>query len=572
MERRLAAILIADVVNYSRLMGEDEARTLAALAELRKELFEPVVAGRGGKVIKRMGDGWIVEFPNVSDAVTSAIEVQAGLADHEVIRLRIGVHTGDVTFQDDDIYGDGINVAARLEALAEPGQVLISDTAHHSLDGKAAKQFSGGQTQQLKNIERPVAVWQWPATSDATVKEPAALALPDKPSIAVLPFDNLSRDPEQDYFSDGVTEDIITELARFAEFHVIARNSTFAYKGKRVDPTEVAQDLGVSYVLEGSIRRSGNRLRISAQLIDGSTGNHHWAERYDRNLDDIFELQDEITRTIAGALGAKIRDINWTQATRNQSTNINAYDLILRAWPIFYRFNKRDNLEARRLGEQAEALSPDSVEAQVLLAWTHYVDVRNIWSTDPAGALEMADKLSKRAVFLDDRSYDAHMILGICEVWQGHHERGIESLKKAIQLNPNFANAHAHLADAYNFAGRPEEALPNIETAVLLNPRFPAFYGTILARTQFALQNHEEVERICRNVINSVPSAPMSRSMLAASLVAIGRQEEAKAEVREMIAVNPDYTIANIPISLPYRDPKDLEQLLYALRQAGVPE
>lgn len=306
MKRRLAAILIADVVDYSRLMGEDEARTLAALAELRKKLFEPVVAERGGKVIKRMGDGWIVEYPNVSDAVTSAIEVQVGLADHETIRLRIGVHTGDATLQDDDIYGDGINVAARLEALAEPGQVLISDTAHHSLDGKAAKQFSGGQTQQLKNIERPVAVWRWPATSDVPVKESGALVLPDKPSIAVLAFDNMSGDPEQEFLSDGITDEIINSLSRNRVFFVIARNSSFTYKGQAVDLTRVSRELGVRYVLEGSVRKAGNRVRITAQLVDALDGNQIWADKFDGDLTGLFAVQDEIAQNIVSTVAPEL--------------------------------------------------------------------------------------------------------------------------------------------------------------------------------------------------------------------------------------------------------------------------
>ncbi|MBT5457755.1 MAG: hypothetical protein HOK82_14200, partial [Rhodospirillaceae bacterium] len=289
MERRLAAILVADMVDYSRLMGEDETRTLAALTELRRDLFEPVVSARGGKIIKRMGDGWIVEYPNISDATASAIEIQEGLSDHEIIQLRIGVHIGDVTFQGDDIYGDGINVAARLEALAEPGQVLIFDTAHQSLDGKAVENFSGGEPHQLKNIARAVAVWRWsPTGAKATAiqgldtgaeieaemgadkREPSPLA--DKPSIAVLPFNDissdLSNDPENEAIADGLSEDIITALSRTRMFHVVARNSTFAYKGTSPDIRDVARQLGARYVLEGSVRRSGARVRITAQLID----------------------------------------------------------------------------------------------------------------------------------------------------------------------------------------------------------------------------------------------------------------------------------------------------------------
>ncbi len=281
MQRRLAAILAADVVGYSRLMGEDQTRTLDALRQLRTELFEPVVNKHGGTIVKRMGDGWIVEFASVSDAVDCALRIQEGVAGHAVIRLRTGIHIGDVVFEEEDVFGDGVNVAARLEELAKPGEVLISDTAHQSLDGKAAAQFSDGNSRQLKNIARPIQVWRWPAlqmsSEDADDKE--APTLPDKPSIAVLPFDNMSGDPEQEYFSDGMTEDIITDLSKISALFVIARNSTFTYKGKAVDVRDAAEELGVTYILEGSVRRAGNRLRITVQLIEGANAGHLWAER-----------------------------------------------------------------------------------------------------------------------------------------------------------------------------------------------------------------------------------------------------------------------------------------------------
>ena len=321
MERRLTPILAADVVDYTRLMGDDEARMLAALNQVREDLFEPKFAERTGKVIKRMGDGWIVEFANVSDAVACAIDVQEGLKGHEIIRLRVGVHIGDVTFQDDDIYGDGINVAARLEASAEPGQVLISDIVHYSLDNRAGEQFSGGEPQQFKNVTRPVRVWYWPAgvRSDDGVpvaREVEPPPLPKNPSIAVLPFNNMSGDSEQEFLADGICEDIITALSKFHWLFVIARNSTFTYKGTSKAPTEIARQLGVRYVFEGSVRRAGNRVRITVQLVDGGTGSQLWAERYDRELDDIFELQDEITTTLVGQIDTEVRSSELVRAQR----------------------------------------------------------------------------------------------------------------------------------------------------------------------------------------------------------------------------------------------------------------
>ncbi|MBT5894554.1 MAG: adenylate cyclase, partial [Rhodospirillaceae bacterium] len=301
--RKLAAILAVDVVGYSRLMGEDQARTLDALRQLRRELFEPVVEEFRGNVVKRMGDGWIVEFASVSDAVDCAIRFQEGLAGHDIIRLRAGIHIGEVVFEDEDVFGEGVNVAARLEELAEPGEVLISDTVQNSLDKRSAQDFSGGDSHQLNNIERSVDVWRWSSAGaqQATLTESEAPVLTDKPSIAVLPFDNMSGDPEQEYFADGITEDIITELSRFREFLVIARNSTFVYKGEAKDLSTVARELNARYIVEGSVRKAGNRVRVTAQLIEGATNTHLWADRFDGVLADIFALQDEITVAIVSA-------------------------------------------------------------------------------------------------------------------------------------------------------------------------------------------------------------------------------------------------------------------------------
>ena len=306
MQRHLAAVLVADIVGYSRLMGEDEVQMLAALVQLRDTLFEPVVKERAGEIIKRMGDGWLVEYANVSDAVACAIEIQQGLSGHGFIKLRIGIHVGDITRMDNDVYGDGVNIAARLESLAEPGQVLISDTAYNSLDGKAARQFGGGKGCQLKNIARTVQIWHWPeepklSPYSVSIGEEQNQPL-EKPSIAVLPFNNMSGDAEQEFFSDGITEDIITDLSKASGLLVIARNSSFFYKNKAMDVRQICRELDVKYVLEGSVRKAGSQVRINAQLIDGITGGHVWADRFDRSLEDIFAVQDEITREIVDAL------------------------------------------------------------------------------------------------------------------------------------------------------------------------------------------------------------------------------------------------------------------------------
>ena len=352
LERRLAAILAADVVEYSRLMSEDETGTLTALQALRSELFEPLTQAHGGSIVKRMGDGWIVEYPSVSQAVRSAVRVQEGLKDHSLIRLRMGIHIGEVTFQDDDIYGDGINVAARLEELAEPGEIMISDTAHHSLDDKAVADFHGGETHQLKNISRAVAVWRWPAATGPQGgghRKPAISRQADnKPVIAVLPFDNMSSDPEQEYFADGIAEDIITVLSRFGDFSVIARNSTFTYKGQAVDIKQVAQELGATYVIEGSVRRAGERLRITVQLIDAANDDHVWAERYDRTLDDIFDVQDEITERVALMIRPEIQSADLAHAQRKDTKDLSIWEAIAKVAWHYSRLTEEDCATAER--------------------------------------------------------------------------------------------------------------------------------------------------------------------------------------------------------------------------------
>ncbi len=326
MERRLAAVLAADVVGYSALMDHNRDQTLKALKTFREDTLMPALAEHGGRLIKSMGDGWIVEFRSASNAAECAISIQSAQKRAD-IQLRIGVHTGEVITDGEDIFGDGINIAARLEALAEPGQILLSDTGHNSLDRTAAALFFGGGDAQLKNIARRVGVWHWPDGS--ALKQTASTV--DKPGIAVLPFDNMSCDPEQEYFCDGVSEDIIIELSRFQELFVIARNSSFSFKGRSVTHRDVARELGVRYMLEGSLRRASKRIRITAQLIECGTGTHIWAERYDRNLEDIFELQDEITRSVVGAIAPQITQAELARASRVQDIDFNSYDLALKA-------------------------------------------------------------------------------------------------------------------------------------------------------------------------------------------------------------------------------------------------
>ncbi|MDP7547798.1 MAG: adenylate/guanylate cyclase domain-containing protein, partial [Alphaproteobacteria bacterium] len=410
--RKLAAILAADVVGYSKLMGEDQARTLDALRQLRKELFEPVVDEYRGNVVKRMGDGWIVEFASVSDAVDCARRFQKGLAGHEIIRLRAGIHIGEVVFEDEDVFGEGVNVAARLEELAEPGEVLISDTVHNSLDEKAAQQFSGGDSQDLKNIARPVQVWRWSSsgTQQAIQAESETLPLPDKPSIAVLPFDNMSGDPEQEYFSDGMTEDIITALSRLRWLFVIAHNSTFTYKGQAVDIKKLGRELGVRYALEGSVRKAGGRVRVTAQLIEAETGNHIWAERYDRDLVDVFDLQDELTEAISAQVNIELAGSE-RQISRRKTRDLDAWDYYQRGMWHIYKTTREDMPEGRRLLTLAIERSPEFANAYAALAVVAVVETTLGFAQDPAATLAQGLRNAEKALALDDRDAYNHYAL-----------------------------------------------------------------------------------------------------------------------------------------------------------------
>jgi TolB-like protein len=570
--RRLAAILIADVVDYSRLMGEDEKRTLAALTELRQKLFEPVVANRGGKVIKRMGDGWIVEYPNVSDAVACAIEIQQGLLDHDIIQLRIGVHIGDVSFQDDDVYGDGINVAARLEAFAEPGQVLISDTAHNSLDGKAAEKFAGGEQHELKNIARPVAVWRWPAAGDETASASAALSLPDKPSIAVLPFENMSNDPDQEYFADGMSEDIITALSRSPWLFIIARNTTFTYKGGNVDVKRVAAELGVRYVLEGSVRKAGNRIRLTAQLIDGTTGGHVWSERYDGELADIFDLQDEITRNVVASIQTQVQLTASEPARKSKRPNLTVWELIMRGWQLLYDFTPESFATAKTILDEAIHLDPNSAEAHLVLSIIHYHDALMGFTSDEQTSLDTAHKLALRATRLDDQNEYARWALGLSYWGLAMHTESIAAFERALELNPNCSLAYGSLGTVLSLVGRVDESIANQEIAIRSNPRDPSiffrFSGVSLAH--YMAGRYDVAIEWADKAVRRMPTWFFGHFLLATSHMQANREADAKAAIDRCLEQLPNASVSLLR-RIPITDTTVLDRLRDNLRKAGLP-
>ncbi|MCC3305619.1 adenylate/guanylate cyclase domain-containing protein [Sneathiella sp. HT1-7] len=564
MQRRLSAILAADVVNYSRLMGADQTGTLAALRAMRRDLFEPAVANHRGQIVKRMGDGWLVEFASVSDAVDCAMQVQEGLADHDLLRLRIGIHIGEVIFEEEDIYGDGVNIAARLEALAEPGGLLISDSARNSLDGKAAAVFSDGGPQSLKNIARPVSVWRWSVggVAPAGVAEP--LALPEKPSIAVLPFTNMSGDPEQDYFADGITEDIITELARLQSLFVIARNTSFTFKGESRNIQDVARTLGVHYVLEGSVRKAGNRVRVTGQLIDGKSGGHAWAERYDRDLADIFAVQDDVTEKIVKALKVSLVGAD-ELPERAETAAPEAYDCVLRGREQYRLFTKEALANARALYERATAIDPAYAAPYAGLAEVCLHE----WFLGDAAAIDTTFELALKATSLNPDLPLVYEALGNAYLFTGRHDEAIAAFLRWIELEPNSAEAYANLAGAHVFNGEPEKVHDLIAKASRLNPVYPFYYPLYRGQAYFVAGRYEEAADFIRRAADLNPASPHPPMCLAASLALLGREEEAKAAVAATYAIIPDARLGSVRKNLPFRRPDDLDRLLGAMRRAG---
>lgn len=488
MERRLAAILAADVVGYTRLMGKDEAGTLAALKAHREEFVQPKIAEYRGRLIKLMGDGALVEFASVIDALACASELQSGMAqrngqasDKPQIVFRIGINLGDVIVEGDDLYGDGVNVASRLESLAEPGGICISAKVYDEVKNKLALSYEDLGEREVKNVSEPIRVYLIVPGRTADTASAAAnvdLALPEKPSIAVLPFSNMSGDPEQEFFADGISEDLITALSKVRWFFVIARNSTFTYKGKAVEVKQVAKELGVRYVLEGSVRKSGNRVRITAQLIDATTGRHVWAERYDRQIEDIFALQDEMSQTIAGAVEPELSAAERDRVLTKPPDNLDAWESYQRGlWNMWF-YEREPNLEAEVLLRRATELDPRFAPAYAYGTYVQYQRVIMGWSEDPQKNLTAGMALAEKALALDDKDPIAYFAIGRIHMMEGRHDDSIAALETAIELNPSFAQSHHGLGMALTLAGRLDEAKAALHMAERLSPRDPILWAS----------------------------------------------------------------------------------------------
>jgi TolB-like protein len=562
-------------------MGTDEVGTLATL-KAHRAVTDPISEKHGGRIVGAAGDGLLLEFPSVVAAVSFAVETQgvmakrnADIPDDQKMLYRVGINLGDVLVDGEDIYGDGVNVAARLEALAEPGGICVSRAVHDNVRDKMDIAFGDMGEVEVKNIARPVHVWRWIAEGQAVALPARAggpLPLPDKPSIAVLPFDNMSGDPEQEFLADGLSEDIITALSKLSDMFVIARNSTFAYKGMSPDVRKVAEELGVRTVLEGSVRRSGDRVRITAQLIEAKTGRHIWAERFDRQITDIFDLQDEITQEIVTALEARLTKGEQARLRRRQTNNFEAWDLYVRALASFNHFTREDNVMARELIQRAIQLDPKFAAAWVLQAFTHLNDARLSWGESNAISREKGIEAALQGLAINKNEADAHAMLGYFRVLERRYDEATEAGRRAIELAPSAADNYVFLAGTLNFMGRAEEAVNLIQKAMRLSPFYPEYYLGLIGVGYRLLGRYDEAIAVDMERLERNPDNAYSDLRLAAVYSELGRDDEARFHVREALRKNSNFSLTQVRHSDPYQDDAEMEHYLNLLRKAGLPE
>jgi adenylate cyclase len=571
------------VVGYSKMMGQDEIGTLTRLKALRAEFLHPKIAEYGGRIVKTTGDGTLIEFPSAVDAVLHAVDVQRGMAERNAgrpadqqVHIRLGINVGDIIIDQDDIYGDGVNVAARLEALAEPGGICVSARVYDYVRGRLDVAFDDLGRQAVKNIAEAVHVYRIRLSEGAAaraVEVPGSLPLPNKPSIAVLPFVNMSGDSEQEYFTDGISEDLITALSRIRWFFVIARNSCFAYKGRSPDIREVARALGVAYVLEGSVRKAGNRVRITAQLIDGLSGNHVWAQRYDRDLEDIFAVQDEITATLVGAIEPELGKAERERAQANRPDDLRAWDLYQRGLWHTYKRTREDLAEAQRLFRQAIEIDPGMARAYAAAEEAFFFQFVGGYVDTLAGTKADALRFAEKAVELDGQDAFNRYALGRVLTLVRRHDSAVFELRKAVELNPSFAQAHYALGMALATGGHPEDSLPHIDLAMRLSPQDP-YFGQFLVRKAEACLFLGRLEEAIESAERSLrePNIQWSRwAILAAAQAHLGRMEDAKRSIEGLRTLRPDIDLAFTRDYWPIADVDALNFLVDGLRKAGLP-
>jgi len=582
VERRLAAILAADMVGYSRLMEADEAGTLARLKTHRLELIDPAISKQRGRIIKTTGDGLLVEFQSVADAVQCAVEIQhrmmrrnADVAPARWIQFRIGINLGDVIFEENDLFGDGVNVAARLQELAEPGGICVSGAVRDQVgDRMDDVVFADLGERSVKNLVRRIRVYSVklqfkPASPGDSVPRTAPPEVTKKPSMAVLPLLNISGDPEQEFFADGLTEDIITELSRFRDLLVISRNSVFVHKGKPVNVQAVARELGVDYVLEGSVRKAGDRVRVTVQLIDAETDRHIWAERYDRNLEDIFAIQDEVTGAIVSTLPGRVEAAKYDRAKRKPTDSMAAYEAVLAAKVLHHRSTSADNAEAQRLLDRAIALDPNYAHAH---AWKGCVLGQTYvygWCTDRNATLHEVQQELDLALTLDDNDADVHRILAALSLVRGNHDRAAHHQERALALNPNYDLVVVQQGELLTWMGRPEEGIDWIKRAMRLNPHHPERFWNHLGRAYFVAHKYAEAVEAFSRIARPDHT---HHAFLAAALAKMGNKTAAPAHAQEAMRLDPGFSADRYLATLHYRQDSDREHHREALLKAGLPE
>ena len=577
MERRLAAILAADVVGYSRLIRADEEGTLAALKARRADLIDPTIAVHHGRIVKLMGDGMLVEFASVVDAVRAATEIQQAVVEHHTdipaersITLRIGINLGDVVIDGDDIHGDGVNVASRLEGLAEPGGICVSGGVYEQVRDRLDHAFVDQGEQTVKNIDRPVRVWSWGVAAMPKSAGNGTQAVPDRPSVAVLPFDKMSGDPEQSYFADGMTEDIITDLSKISGLFVIARNSSFAYKGRSPDVRQVCRELGVRYILKGSVRKAGTRVPINAQMIDGTTGGHLWAERYDRDLEDIFAVQDEVTRSIVEALKVKLTTGEKTRLEGRGKVDPAAYECLMRGRAFLLQFTAEATAESRVIVERAIELDPDMALGYSAMAFICCTDYMNGWNDAGPDSLRRAMELAQTACAKDPNEPQAYQALALVQSGLRRLDEAESAAERVLELDPNYAGGYNMLATVHDYTGRHESAADLLEHALRLDPQFDLTLQ-FLRRAQFSQKQYEKAEENFRRRLIHRPRSDMTRVFLAPIYGHTGRHEEARQMWRELKDINPEFSLDHYRSILPYRDPAWFEHFEDGLAKDGLP-
>jgi adenylate cyclase len=585
VERRLAAILAADVAGSCRLIGIDEEGALAQLKALRKTLVDPKITDHRGRIVKNTGDGALVEFGSVVDAVRCAVEIQRGMAERNIdvplvkrIEFRIGIHVGDIIIEDHDIFGDGVNIAVRLEGIAQPGGISISDDAHRQIRGKVDVTFEDTGSQSLKNIAEPMRVWRVPngrivlaVPSRLPVDDAEPLVLPDKPSIAVLPFQNMSGDPDQDYFAEGMVDEITTALSRFKSLFVIARHSSFTYKGRAVDIKQVGRELGVRYVLEGSVRKATGKVRIIGQLIDAATGMHLWADRFEGDLGDIFALQDRMTESVVSAIAPKMFQTEIDLAARRPN-NLSAYDLCLRAFPHLYSWTRGGSAEALRLVSRALEMNPRYGLAARLAGGCHLLNVGQGWAADPNSEIAEGLRLLRLALSIDGNDTDALSMLGRANAsLSGDFDTAREMVDRAVALNPNAALAWEQRGWTYQIAGQPEEAIRSFERSIRLSPFDPGLFSTLagMGTAFIGLGRFDEAVAAAKKALQMNQTYGAACRCLAAALAHLGRDAEVRKVVAQFLEIEPHFRISDyLARSGHWR----AQVFIDGLRKAGLPE